>query len=136
LSGVTDAQTIVVKPDQLSWMDNPTIQGGQMAILTGDPTKAETVVMRFKFPANRRQPPHSHPHAEIVTVLSGSVGYGEGGKFDTSKGEIGKAGTFAVVPANQAHFVWTGDEEAVVQVQFVGPFGINYINPADDPRKK
>jgi hypothetical protein len=40
------------------------------------------------------------------------------------------------VPANQAHFVWTGDEEAVVQVQFVGPFGINYINPADDPRKK
>jgi quercetin dioxygenase-like cupin family protein len=76
-----DAETIVVKPDQLTWMDNPTIQGGQMAILIGDLTKAETVVMRFKFPANRRQPPHSHPHAEIVTVLSGSVGYGEGGSL-------------------------------------------------------
>jgi hypothetical protein len=56
--------------------------------------------------------------------------------FDTSKGEIGKSGTFAIVPANQAHFVWTGEEEAVVQVQFVGPFGINYLDPADDPRRK
>jgi quercetin dioxygenase-like cupin family protein len=124
-----------VNPDQLTWIDNPTIQGGSMAILTGDPTKAETVVMRFKFPANRRQPPHSHPHAEIVTVLSGSVGYGEGSKFDTSKGQIGKSGTFAVVPTDQVHFVWTGDEEAVVQVQFVGPFAINYIDPVDDPRR-
>jgi len=94
------------------------------------------VAMRFKFPANRRQPPHSHPHAEIVTVLSGRVGYGEGELFDTSKGEIGKSGTFAVVPAKKVHFVWTEDEEAVVQVQFVGPFGIDYINPADDPRRK
>ena len=72
-----------MKPVQLTWMDNPTIQGGQMAILTGDPARAETVVMRFKFPANRPAP-HSRPHAEIVTVLSGRVGYGEGSKFDTS----------------------------------------------------
>jgi quercetin dioxygenase-like cupin family protein len=52
-----------------------------MVILTGDPTKAETVVMRFKFPANGRQRPHSHPHAEIVTMLSGSFGYGERGQI-------------------------------------------------------
>jgi hypothetical protein len=29
---VVDARTIVVKPVQLTWMVNPTIQGGQMAI--------------------------------------------------------------------------------------------------------
>ena len=133
---VGDTQTIVVTPDQLNWIDNPTIQGGKIAVLTGDPTKAETVVMRVKFPANRRQPPHSHPHAEIVTLLSGSLGYGEGESFDTSKGQIGGAGTFAIVPANQAHFVWTENEEAIAQVQFVGPFSINYVDPEDDPRKK
>jgi hypothetical protein len=27
-------------------------------------------------------------------------------------------------------------EESVLQVQFTGPGGIDYINPADDPRKK
>jgi hypothetical protein len=42
----------------------------------------------------------------------------------------------AVHPAKHPHYAWTGNEEAVLQVQFVGPGGIDYINPADDPRKK
>jgi hypothetical protein len=44
-------------------------------------------------------------------------------------------GTFAVVPAKRSHYIWTGDEEVIVQVQFIGPFGIDYINPAYDPRR-
>ena len=35
-----------------------------------------------------------------------------------------------------AHYAWTGKEEAILQVQFIGPGGIDYVNPADDPRKK
>jgi hypothetical protein len=31
---------------------------------------------------------------------------------------------------------WTGNEEGILQVQFVGAGGIDYVNPADDPRKK
>ena len=27
-------------------------------------------------------------------------------------------------------------EETIIQVNAEGPWGINYINPADDPRKK
>jgi hypothetical protein len=27
------------------------------------------------------------------------------------------------------------DEEGILQVRFVGPGGIDYVNPADDPRK-
>ena len=54
---IVDTQAVVVEPDQLNWRVNPTIQGGQMAVLTGDPFKSEPDVMRFKFPANRRQPP-------------------------------------------------------------------------------
>jgi hypothetical protein len=39
-------------------------------------------------------------------------------------------------PAKHAHYAWTGNEEGVLQVQFTGPGGIDYINPADDPRKQ
>ena len=31
--------------------------------------------------------------------------------------------------------ITTGPEEAVLQVQFTGPGGIDHVNPADDPRK-
>jgi hypothetical protein len=33
------------------------------------------------------------------------------------------------------HFVWT-EEETVVQLNGTGSWGITYVNPADDPRKK
>jgi hypothetical protein len=36
---------------------------------------------------------------------------------------------------NTRHFAWT-KEETVVQLNGVGPWGITYINPKDDPRKK
>jgi quercetin dioxygenase-like cupin family protein len=125
-----------VTPDALTWKDNPNIpKGAQVAILLGDPTRAgEVVVQRVKLPANYQVPPHTHPYAETVTVISGSVGLGMGEKFE--KGELAKPGTFYAQPAKHAHYVWTGNEEAIIQVQFTGPGGIDYINPADDPRKK
>jgi quercetin dioxygenase-like cupin family protein len=126
-----------VMPEALTWKDNPAIpKGGQIAVLVGDPTKAgEVVVQRVKFPANYQVPPHTHPYAETVTVISGSVGFGMGEKFE-KKGELGKVGALFANPAKHAHYVWTGDEPAIVQVQFIGPGGIDYINPADDPRKQ
>ena len=126
-----------VTPDALTWKDNPNIpKGGQVAILLGDPTKVgDVIVQRVKFPPNYQVPPHTHPYAETVTVISGSLGFGEGEKFD-NKGQLLKPGTFSENPAKHAHYAWTGNEEAIVQVQFIGPGGIDYINPADDPRKK
>jgi len=127
----------MVTPDALTWKDNPNIpKGAQVAILVGDPTKpGEVVVQRVKFPANYLVPPHTHPYAETVTVISGSVGFGMGEKLE-KKGALAKAGSFYAQPAKHAHYVWTGDEGAIVQVQFIGPGGIDYINPADDPSKK
>ena len=138
LAGSALAQDAVtmVKPDGLTWKDNPALpKGAQFAVLVGDPTKAGgMVVQRVKLPANYQVPPHTHPYAETVTVISGSLGNGMGEKFE-KKGEMLKPGSFFALPAKHAHFVWTGNEEAIVQVQFVGPGGIDYINPADDPRK-
>ncbi len=39
------------------------------------------------------------------------------------------------MPAATAHFAGT-KEETIVQVHGVGPSGITYINPADDPTKR
>jgi quercetin dioxygenase-like cupin family protein len=136
-AGIAWAQsaTTVVKAEQVTWKDHPVFPGVHLAILVGDPTKAETVVQRVKLPANYKVPPHTHPYAEVVTVLSGALGSGMGEKFE-AKGELLQPGGLFALPAKHAHYVWTTTEETIVQVQFTGPGGIDFINPADDPRKK
>ena len=126
-----------VMPDRLVWKDNPAFpKGVQIATLVGDPTKAgEVVVLRIKFPPNFQMPPHTHPYSEVVTVISGDVGSSHGEKFE-KKGDLLKPGSLWVYPAKQAHYAWTGSEEGILQVQFTAPGGIDYINPADDPRKQ
>jgi len=54
--------------------------------------------MRVKFPANCKHPPYSHPYREVATVISGRIGFAAGDTFDTSKGDIGGAGSLGVVP--------------------------------------
>jgi quercetin dioxygenase-like cupin family protein len=138
MSGTASAtdEAILVTPGQVPWTDSPVIPNAKAALLAGDPSKAEVVVLRVKLPPHCRHPPHTHPFPEVATVLSGRLGYGLGDEFETSKGQILQAGTFAIVPAKRSHYIWTEDEEAIVQVQFVGPFGIDYVNPADDPRAR
>jgi quercetin dioxygenase-like cupin family protein len=125
-----------VHEDELKWFDVPLVAGGKAALLYGDPTKAGTVVLRFRFPPNRQTLPHRHPYAEYTTILSGKVYYGEGETFDTSNPQIGRAGTFAIVPAGQAHFVWALDEEAIVQLQFEGPSSTTFVDPANEGQRK
>jgi quercetin dioxygenase-like cupin family protein len=124
-------------PDALTWRDHPNIPtGGQVTILVGDPTKTgEIVVQRLKLPPNYHVPPHIHPFTEYGTVISGSFGAGVGKTFERT-GELLKPGSFWMHPAQHPHYGWTGDEGAIVQIHFIGPGGIEYVNPADDPRKR
>ena len=136
-SGIAQDKHTQVTPDAVIWKDNPAFpKGVQVATLVGDQTKAgEAVVLRIKFPANFQMPPHTHPYSEVVTIISGAIGTSQGEKFE-KKGELLKPGALWVYPAKHPHFAWTGTEESVLQVQFTGPGGIDYVNSADDPRKK
>ena len=127
----------VIGTTNLTWMNSPDIpKGGLVAVLIGDPKKAgDTVVIRVLFPANYEIPPHTHPAAETVTVISGELGLGMGEKMNKSGSMLG-VGAFMANPAKHAHFAWTGGQPAIVQVQFTAPWGIDYVNPADDPRKQ
>src|SRR5258707_6290863 len=49
----------VVTADELVWKEHPVFKGAQTVILVGDPTKAETIVQRVKFPPHFKVPPHS-----------------------------------------------------------------------------
>jgi len=126
----------VVQANAVVWRGHPLFKGAQLATLLGDPTKAETIVQRFKFPPNLKVAPHTHTYTEVAVVLTGTLGVGEGEKFDIGKGQILKAGSLFVLKAGHPHFVWTTNEETVVQIVYNGPTGIVFINPADDPRKK
>ena len=62
----------VVTADEVVWKDDSLFKELQIANLLGDPAKAETVVMRVKFPPNFKIPLHTHPVTEVITVLSGT----------------------------------------------------------------
>ena len=129
---------LMMTPTHLKWMDNPPtmMPGAKMAIMQGDPTKFGPYVYRLKIPADYKVMPHRHPVDEHLTVLSGTFYLAVGEKFDPEKGKQGfPVGSFLVMPAETAHFAWT-KEETIVQVHGVGPSGITYVNPADDPRKR
>jgi hypothetical protein len=46
-----------------------------------------------------------------------------------------KAGGFVHVATGMHHYAWTS-APTVIQIHGMGPFAINYLNPADDPRNK
>jgi quercetin dioxygenase-like cupin family protein len=109
--------------------------GAKVAVLEGDPSKPGPFVMRAKFPDGYKIPPHTHPQTERLTVLSGSLRLGMGEKFDVKHAAELTAGTYAALPPGMKHFAWA-EGETVIQVHGVGPWTIDYLNPADDPRKK
>jgi ketosteroid isomerase-like protein len=109
--------------------------GARVAVVSGDPGQAQPYVIRAQLPANYRIPPHWHPTTENITVLSGTVALGMGEKFDQSAMQDVAAGGFASLPAEMRHF-FISRTAATIQLHGVGPFGITYINPADDPRTK
>jgi len=141
LAGLAAADTgsqhqVLASGSAVKWGPPPPVfpAGAQFAVIDGDPAKGPLTV-RFKFPAGYKIAPHWHPTDEHVTVLSGTLGIGMGDKLDTANGQTLKAGGYVVAPASMHHFAWT-TTGATIQVHMNGPFGMTYVNPADDPSAK
>ena len=131
------AKHVLLSPGDLKWGPAPPglPAGGQAAVVDGDPSKPGAFVLRAKFPDGYRVPPHWHPTVEHVTVLSGTLMVGMGDTFDEKGMTALASGGFAKMPARMRHFVLAkGATE--IQVHGMGPFGITYVNPKDDPRTK
>ena len=124
-----------VSAEQLQWKQHPALpKGTEVAVLSGDPSKEGPFVLRLRFPAGLKVPPHTHPGDENGTVLSGTFNIGMGETFDESKGQSVEAQGFILVPKGTVHYAWV-DEDTLIQFHGIGPSAITYVNPADDPRK-
>ncbi|XSC43335.1 cupin domain-containing protein [Bradyrhizobium sp. RDT10] len=125
----------IVSPQEIKWGPAPAFPpGAELAVLYGDPSKEGVFATRLKAAKGYYIPPHTHPKPEINTVISGTVRLGMGETADHSKAQPLPAGSFFALPPGMAHYVFV-DEDTVVQVNTSGPWGINYVNPKDDPRK-
>ena len=127
----------VFQTQDLKWMDGPPSlpKGAKFAMLEGNPAQEGPFTMRLQLPDGFKIQPHSHPAVEHVTVISGTFNLGMGEKFDASAGRALPAGAFAFMPPGMKHFAWAKGE-TVVQVHGLGPWKINYVNAADDPRNQ
>jgi len=126
-----------VNAGDVKWGPAPPVfpKGAKMAVMAGDPGKAGLFVIRLKMPPGYKIPAHHHPTDENVTVISGDFHLGMGDKLDPAKSASLKAGGFAQAMAGMNHFAFT-KSGVVVEVAAIGPFGMTYVNPADDPSHK
>src|SRR5689334_9276809 len=122
-------------PASIEWKPGPAAipAGAKMAVLEGDPTREGPFVVRFQFPEGYHIAPHTHPKTERVTVISGALYLATGESLDRNSAKKLPAGSFGYWPAGMKHAAWS-EGETIIQLHGIGPWQINYVNPADDPR--
>jgi quercetin dioxygenase-like cupin family protein len=127
----------IVSPQDVKWGPAPASipPGAEAAVLYGDPGKEGLFALRLKLPAGYHIPPHMHPKPEIVTVISGTFRLGMGETADQDKAQALPAGSFFAFAPGMTHYAYA-DEDTVVQLNSTGPWGLTYVNPADDPRQQ
>jgi quercetin dioxygenase-like cupin family protein len=123
------------KPAALIWGPAPAAfpAGAKMAVVSGDPGKAEPFTVELALPDGYRIAPHFHPTEESVVVKKGTFLVGMGDTLDLAKTKAMKPGATGTIPAQAHHFAATkGATE--LSVSAMGPFAMTYVNQADDPR--
>ena len=124
-----------IHPEDIRWQPFAAFPpAARLAILIGDPTKPGPYLIRVRLPAGTKMMPHKHPEDRIYTVLAGVFYIGLGETFDESKLTAYGVGSVIVLPGGQPHFHWAKSGEYVTQVTAMGPLGLSYIHPGDDPR--
>lgn len=125
---------IMIEPSELTWKPVGSMaEGAEIAVLEGDMSSGEPFTIRLRLPADYDIAPHTHPAYERVTVLSGTFHFAHGRDFDRSEARALPTGSLAIMAPGEPMFGHT-EEETVIQLHGTGPWGIEYINPEDDPR--
>lgn len=126
---------IMLHPDELQWKPVSSMTGNaEIAVIEGNLSEEKAFTFRLRLPANYRIEPHIHPAYERVTVLSGQLDFGHGERFDVKALQRLVPGSVAIMAPGEAMYGMTGDKPTVIQLHGTGPWGIEYINPEDDPR--
>ena len=125
-----------ILPEDIDWQPFPAFPPAvRLAVIVGHPSEPGPYVIRVKAPGGTKLMPHRHPEDRIYTVMSG-VFYIGGDQFDGDKVQAFPPGSVIVLPGNTSHFHWARSGEYVTQVTAIGPLGIEFLDPPDDPRKQ
>jgi quercetin dioxygenase-like cupin family protein len=126
-----------ILPDDIDWQPFAAFPTpARLAIVVGQPTEPGPYVIRVKVPAGVKLMPHRHPEDRVYTVISGVFYIGLGEQFDEAKLAAYPPGAVIVLPGGTPHFHWAKSGEYVSQVTAIGPLGLEYLNPEDDPRNQ
>lgn len=124
-----------IRPEDLDWKPFAAFPpAARLAIVLGHPSEPGLYVIRVKLPNGEKLMPHRHPENRIYTVLSGTFYIGTGERFDPATLVAYPAGSIVFLPGNTWHFHWARSGDYVTQVMGIGPLGIEYLDPHDDPR--
>jgi quercetin dioxygenase-like cupin family protein len=126
-----------VLPQDIDWKPFPAFPPSvRLAVMVGEPSKPGPYLIRVKVPHGVKLMPHKHAEDRIYTVMSGVFYIGLGEQFDGDSVKAYPPGSVIVLPGNTSHFHWAKSGEYVTQVSAIGPLGLDYLNPADDPREQ
>jgi hypothetical protein len=125
----------VIRSEEILWKSFPAFPPlARLAVLVGNPNEQGPYVIRVRLPGGVKMMPHRHPEDRIYTVISGVFYVGLGAVFDESKLTAHAPGTVLMLPGGTEHFHWARSGEYVTQVSAIGPLGLEYVDPAHDPR--
>jgi quercetin dioxygenase-like cupin family protein len=125
----------VILSEDIDWKPFPAFPpSARLAVVVGQPSEKGPYMVRVKVPSGVKLMPHTHSEDRIYTVISGVFYIGVGDQFDADKLEAYPPGAVIVLPGNTSHFHWAKSGEYITQVTGIGPLGIDYVNPKDDPR--
>ncbi|HET7275142.1 MAG TPA: cupin domain-containing protein [Longimicrobiaceae bacterium] len=135
--GTAPSEHLLLAPNELQWSAGPASlpAGARVAVLEGNPAEPGPFTIRLEMPDGYQIPPHWHPGIEHVSVLSGVFVVGQGEEVNTDRMKELPQGGFMMMPPEMPHYAHTRGE-TVLQLHGMGPWGITYIDPADDPRRQ
>ena len=126
-----------VLPEDIEWKSfvafPPSVR---LAVVVGEPSQPGPYVIRVKVPSGVKLMPHRHPEDRVYTVISGVFYIGLGNKFDADQLHAYPPGSVIVLPGGTYHYHWAKSGEYVTQVTAIGPLGLEYKQPEDDPRNE
>jgi quercetin dioxygenase-like cupin family protein len=124
-----------ILPEDIVWEPFPAFPpSARLAVVVGNPTRPGPYTIRVKVPHGVKLLPHRHPEDRVYTVISGVFYIGQGEQFDSEKLEPYPPGAVIVLPGGTPHFHCAESGEYVTQVSAIGPLGLEYLDPRDDPR--
>lgn len=121
-----DAVLLAGKDVKFAMADPKRPMAGEMAVLSGDPSKPGAFTLRLRLKAGYMAKTHSHSTSEYVTVLSGKGRMFFGNVPDEANATAFAAGSFLYLPAGQTHTLWI-DEDTTADLYSTGPFDEKYV---------